>query len=335
MHGEYPRKPPRIDFESDPFPLPEPFRPVPHHMSLSVSRNDRLSGALFGSLIGDAISLAAHWIYEPDEIRERFGRLRHFADPSSNPYHPDKEAGEFTHYGDQVLCLMESIALCDGFSMRSFERDWRRMWSGYEGYVDGATRNTLRNGRSDSADLAGPARIAPLLVALFEEDEEILHQAVVDQTSLTHGSPDAVDAARYFAVLTRALIEGEDWDAARERAAALPFQSLEFAAIEEAVREQLERPPAEALDKLGRACSVADGFPATLYFLHRFRGSVNEALTENVMAGGDSAARGLVIGMVLGAHHGIGRIPEHWIQELHAHSTVSQWLESRGVDPEV
>ncbi|MGA2940205.1 MAG: ADP-ribosylglycohydrolase family protein, partial [Syntrophobacteraceae bacterium] len=41
--------------------------------------------------------------------------------------------------------------------------------------------------------------------------------------------------------------------------------------------------------------------------------NLREALVENVMAGGDSAARGLVVGMILGAHLGFEAIPSEWL----------------------
>jgi len=39
-------------------------------------------------------------------------------------------------------------------------------------------------------------------------------------------------------------------------------------------------------------------------------------LPENVMAGGDSAARGLVLGGLLGTRHGAEAWPSDWIKSL-------------------
>lgn len=299
------------------------------------SRKDRLVGALYGSFIGDALCLASHWIYDPAEIEARFGKITDYADPSSNPYHFERKRGEFTHYGDQAFCLMQSINHVEGFSIETFRAEWRAMWPGYNGYIDGATKSTLRNGHSDSHDLAGASRIAPLVVGLHDEDEESLLQAVTEQTAMTHAHPEVIDTARFFALLTRRLIDGNSWEESLEAAVEAPYPSLVPARWIAAAREEADKDPAEALHRLGRACSFEEGLPASLYFLLRNVASFPTALEENAMAGGDSAARGLLIGMVLGALHGVGHIPEHWIQDLQAHPLIASWLEFRGLHPEV
>jgi ADP-ribosylglycohydrolase len=299
------------------------------------SRRDRLVGALYGSFIGDALCLAPHWIYDPAEIEAKFGKITDYADPSVNPYHFERRRGEFTHYGDQTFCLMQSINHADGFSIDTFRAEWKAMWPGYTGYIDGATKSTLQNGRSDSHDLAGASRIAPLVVGLSDEEEETLLQAVTEQTAMTHAHPEVIDAARFFALLTRRIIDGHSWEEALAAAMDAPYPSLVPAKWVALAREQSGKPPAEALDQLGRACSLQDGLPASLYFLEREANSFSNAMEENAMAGGDSASRGMLIGMVLGALHGVGHIPEHWIQDLQAHPLIASWLEFRGLHPEV
>jgi len=51
-----------------------------------------------------------------------------------------------------------------------------------------------------------------------------------------------------------------------------------------------------------------------------FRSSIG--LVENIMAGGDSASRGLTVGMVLGAHLGLDAIPSKWLSDLKAYQEI-------------
>jgi len=46
------------------------------------------------------------------------------------------------------------------------------------------------------------------------------------------------------------------------------------------------------------------------------------------MSGGDSAARGLIVGMVLGAYTGLEKIPQEWITGMKAIHRIRQYLEA-------
>ncbi|MGB8166994.1 MAG: ADP-ribosylglycohydrolase family protein [Chthoniobacteraceae bacterium] len=136
---------------------------------------DKISGLLSGSLVGDALALGAHWIYDQQELLRDCGRVVDFLDPREDSYHPTKQAGEQTHYGDQELRVMDSIASHGGFELHDFAKDWERLWDGYGDYIDHATKDTLAHlsaGRpatepgSTSNELGGAARIAPLLACL-------------------------------------------------------------------------------------------------------------------------------------------------------------------------
>ena len=65
---------------------------------------------VLASFIGDSLALGAHWIYDTSRIEKDYGRVETFLKPSQDSYHPTKERGEFTHYGDQAfILLMENI----------------------------------------------------------------------------------------------------------------------------------------------------------------------------------------------------------------------------------
>ena len=66
--------------------------------------------------------------------------------------------------------------------------------------------------------------------------------------------------------------------------------------------------------------------PGAVHLIARYADDFNAAMVENVMAGGDSSARGMIAGMVLGAAHGMAAIPEHWKSEMTAGNRISMLL---------
>ena len=57
------------------------------------------------------------------------------------------------------------------------------------------------------------------------------------------------------------------------------------------------------------------------------RKDLKEALVQAVMAGGDSAGRGLMVGMVLGAHLGDKGLPKEWVSGLQRGNDILRLLE--------
>lgn len=53
-----------------------------------------------------------------------------------------------------------------------------------------------------------------------------------------------------------------------------------------------------------------------VHLVSKYEDDLKEALIQSVMAGGDSAARGMLVGMVLGAHLGWESLPKEWVSEL-------------------
>ena len=86
-----------------------------------------MKNILITSLVADALSLGSHWIYSQREIADKFGSITGYSDPATS-YHPGKQAGDFTHYGDQTMVLLRSLALHGRFDLASFANEWRAFW---------------------------------------------------------------------------------------------------------------------------------------------------------------------------------------------------------------
>jgi len=292
---------------------------INHSMKLSANQ------LILPSLAADALCLGPHWIYNPAKILGIYpDRIQRHASPQSQ-YHPGKEAGDFTHYGDQTLALLRSLVLRRGFDPEGWREDWQRFWkTDPPAYRDGATKTTLDSlergvhSASDSNDLAGASRVAPVLAALRGDSLEARVSAARHQTSLTHGDKATIDAAEFFTRVVHEIAEGSTIPAALKNAAGEAYEALDAKGHLAAATGQLDRSPEAAGTELGLTCHTPDAFPLALYFLLKFADSPRDALIENAMAGGDNAARGLLIGLVMGAAHGTAWMPAAWVEELTA-----------------
>ena len=285
------------------------------------------------SFFGDALALGPHWIYDTAKIACLYpGGIREYDDPRS-AYHPGKSAGDFTHLGDQTLALLESLA-DHGGSLAAWPADWRawaeRVREDKSSYLDGATRGTLENlaaGKrqpSDSGELAGAARIAPLFAV--HGDIVPLVAAARAQTALTHGDPRVIDAAEFLARAAFAVGEGAEFAEAFEESGFFPYSALP-ASDWLMVARHAAGDLAEHATALGLGCDIAGAFPITLALALCHEDDPEEGLSANAMLGGDSASRGLLLGLLMGARHGVDAFPANWTGQLKACETIDRALE--------
>ena len=290
--------------------------------------------AVWGSLCADSLALAAHWEYDPQTLKQKYGRVDELGPAARGGYHDGKGPGEFTHYGDQTLVLLESVAACGGFDLADFADRWQELFDGYTGYFDGATKGTLANFRAgampdasgaNSHDLAGAARMAPLVWGLAGRPEELIRAARA-QTAMTHNNPVIVDSAEYFARAAISIMDGKDVIEALEEAAKASYATTELAGWVERGLASKKVDTVEVIQGLGASCAVGGAFPGVIHILARHGHDLRTACVENVMAGGDSAARGLVVGMILGLFLGLEAVPESWRGKLAKRQAIADLL---------
>ena len=285
------------------------------------------------SFFGDALALGPHWVYDPAKIAAWYsGGIRSYDAPRSS-YHPGKVAGDFTHYGDQTLALLESLAGARG-SLANWPADWRR-WAerirdDKSSYFDGATRGTLENlaagvtEPSESSDLGGAARIAPLLA--FTRDLAQLIPLARAQTALTHGDPQVIDAAEFFARAALSVVDGAGFEEAFDEAASHPYDALPAIDWVTLGRDAAAGDLAAQAGALGLGCGIGGAFPITLAVAFRHEAEPVAALSANAMLGGDSAARGLLLGLLMGARHGVAAFPAEWRGGLRSIEAIDRLL---------
>lgn len=285
---------------------------------------DRKKALVMASFAADSLALGAHWIYNTEKIRKEFGRVDRLLKPLPNSFHPARDKGEFTHYGDQAFVLLESVALRGDFDIEDFSSRWRNLFRDYKGYVDQATKATLQNfaqgkqpleAGSSSSDLAGASRMAPL-VCRYAQDLDVLVPSAGDQTRMTHNHPLVVEGAEFFATVCWKVLRGDTPVSTIQRLADEKYRN---SPLSEWIKKGLASKGEEsvvAIGRFGQSCHADEALAGVVHLIARYENDIKEALIQSVMAGGDSAGRGMMVGMVLGAYLGSQSLPAEWISGL-------------------
>jgi len=289
---------------------------------------------VFASFAGDALALGGHWVYNTAVIEKKYGRMDRYENPLGRSYHPNREKGEFTHYGDQMLLLLEDIAAAGGFDPAHFAASWRNFFDAYDGYFDKATKTTLENFRegasyreagSDSNELAGAARICPIIYYCHITGSNFL-PGVRAQTAMTHNHPAVIKSAVFFSDVAFRVLGGQAPTAAMDEVIDSCGGQQQMIEWVRRGKESIQRDTRDVIEDFGRHCGIEAAFPGVIHLIYKYEDQLEEALIENVMAGGDSAARGMITGMILGAHNGIDAIPERWLSEMKAYARIHELL---------
>ena len=317
------------------------------------SRLDRLRGAIWGQMVGDAYCLGSHWIYDLDELRATYpGGLHGFEAPVAEHYHAGKVPGDQTHYGDAALLLLQSVAELHRVDAQDFgRRIVARLGSpAYHGYLDKSMKGTLANAAafaqehpgahfdyqqgSDDDQLATVSRLAPVVAweALNRSGQAELLRQVAMITRVTQNNPRAIAYVKAAALVLAALLEGRTPNEAimstEEAIATLAPEHGEEVRQKFADAVEAEPQTVEAATlAFGQSCPLEHSFPSSVHCLTKHADSYADAMHANAAAGGDNAGRAGMLGAWLGAHLGVGAIPKDWRERLSAHTALNEGVE--------
>ena len=296
--------------------------------------NPNAKAAVLASLIGDSLALGPHWIYDVRKLNKTFGRATDPVAPPDGSYHDGKAAGDQTHYGDQVLVLLESVAALGRFDQEDWSQRWRDLFSDYGDYIDKATSITLSNyaagegvetAGSSSEDLSGAARSAPLLPFLAADPAGLVAAARA-QTGLTHNNPLVLDGAEFLTRTALAALNGSDPVSALKEAAGFEYRELPIGQWLDKGLASVETKTVRAVFDFGQDCNIHGAMPSVIHLIAKYPTDLETALIESTMAGGDSAGRNLAVGMILGAGLGLEAIPQRWLDSVNCVDRVEELL---------
>lgn len=267
------------------------------------------------ALVADSYSLGLHWIFDVDLLDSEPLDPERLHAPLSH-WHGNRQAGDLTHYGDQLLHLYQHVRQQNALDVERYRDDWAAFMARYPGHIDRATAATLDNLRhqqcpagSCARELAVCVRIAcPLPVC--RDDEDYLQQ-VEALTRMTHDAAEAIACSRYFARVLLDCLRGSLLQRAlRQRLDELPEALARLAEAGLAAADQDTR---TTLRRFGIGSEIRHGLPGVLHLL-ACHDEPTRLLRENALAGGDSSARGMLALMLLVAQQPqqLERIPRHW-----------------------
>jgi ADP-ribosylglycohydrolase len=143
---------------------------------------------------------------------------------------------------------------------------------------------------------------------------------------MTHNDPLTIESAAFFSRVAWQVLEGTTPVNAMEKVSHEHFAESPLSRWVTLGLESKKEKSVRAISRFGQSCHTEEAFPGVVQLIARYERDLKEALIQSVMAGGDSAARGMMVGMVLGAHLGPESIPQEWLSELKKREHITELL---------
>ena len=202
-----------------------------------MNEQTRARDCIVGALVADAASMGLHWLYSQRRITELAPDVPEFREPSEDDYaggvgyfaHGTRRAGELSHYGEQMLVMLHSLAATDGCFQQAHYQEQFRQHFGYGGefvgYIDRPTRQTLdRIYADENAALAAvdaipydgdPREQQSMLTKVLAAAKRFSGQRLIDQVqSYAAEMSDSEMAASYGLALVSALAGSSEFPGA-------------------------------------------------------------------------------------------------------------------------
>jgi ADP-ribosylglycohydrolase len=240
-------------------------------------------------------------------------------------YHQFLKAGENTLNVKICRLLIDSINQNGTYNADDFLRRYIAFMTipgnHQDTYIEECHRNFFANYARDmpprrcgveEKHIGGLLGIVPIVVFYFNRPDQA-SEAALTHLALTHPGSKMKTAGSLLIDILLKVLNGV---------------RLKEAIVEEIAKQQnplVGHPFIKWLDdpddwvvgrRLSTACYVEDSIPAVVYLALKYHDDPENALIVNTNLGGDNAARGAVLGALMGASYGIEKFPLRWIDGL-------------------
>ena len=287
------------------------------------------------ALAADTLALGVHWIYDPPRVAALFNLIQGPMEPQADSHHRQAVKGDFTHFGDQIMTLLESVSDLKTFNLEDWADRWRLLFHNYKGYMDHATRDTLANfaaGRplaeagSQSTDMAPAARLAPLYL-VYGGDEGRLLTWAREQASLTTRHPLILELVEFWAAALHRALEGEEIPAALAEAAEIHLRDGELRRLYQAGLDSAgEADSTAVINRFGASCDAFKMFPGLIHLALRHSAQPREAMIQSILGAGDNATRATLIGTLMAAGYGASFMHPLWYEGVNRRARIEVYL---------
>lgn len=151
-------------------------------------------------------------------------------------------------------------------------------------------------------------------VWLYPNSMDKALELATQRTQLTHNNEVLLERTEFLVHWLFMILKGDSPRRGLDKIK-LNFSNTIHSDIEKAL-SMLSLDSDIAISNFGQSCNSDHAFPAAIYYTLKYQDDFKNALIQNVYGGGDSAARGMVIGALLGAHLGESAIPVQWMASL-------------------
>lgn len=279
---------------------------------MDAKAKDRAVGALLGLAVGDALGTTLEFA-----ARDTYPTLKNMV--GGGPF--NLEAGQWTDDTAMALALADSLIARGELDAADLAKRFVSWWhlgiySCTGDCFDIGITTRIALGRAEatgdpfagstSEDSAGNGsimRLAPAALFGWNDREQAIDVAR-QQSRVTHGAPQAVDACGLMAAaLVDAIGTGE---------LRLSSDTILHPALAPLVQREFDEKPRSAITSSGY---VVDTLEAALWAVTQSQ-TFEDALVLAVNLGGDADTVGAVTGQIAGALYGASAIPERWLEPL-------------------
>ena len=200
----------------------------------NISKKERIKGAFYGAIVGDALCLGSHYEYDAKKIYDAYGKknIENFMSPvemmggethgigwGQRNYHPGKSAGGSTDYGDYNILVLEHLANLakknEIFTVEKLIPHWmNRFENNWNSWVCTMTKETYTQIKQNvSVQNAGGYSNAMAIrhvagYACFDDEETLA--AFARDVMFTHKNEEALAGGEFFARVTCRILNGQN-----------------------------------------------------------------------------------------------------------------------------